>query len=125
MREQLKAISLFFVNLFVIVAGAIAAMFMFESVRPAWLDLRREGNQRSQQYVQTTQDRLYQLKRKYDDLGVDIARFSDDQSNTQVVSGMVARQKSLVDEMQQEAESIPLSEVPQSIKSFLVNQGRL
>ena len=123
--KRLKVISRFYVSLFVIVVGVIAVMFMFESVRPAWLDLRREGNQRSQQYVQTTQDRLYQLKRKYDDLSGDIIRLGDDKSNTQVVSGMLARQESLLDEMQQQAESIPLSEDPRSIKSFLVKQRRL
>lgn len=112
--------------LIVVVLGATALIFFSEGfVRPAVLDLRRDANQQSQQYVETTQGRLFQLRRKYDDLQADITRLSGNEDNTQTIAGMVARQESLLDEMEYEALSIPESEVPESIKELLLENGRL
>lgn len=94
-------------------------------VRPTVLDLRREANQKSQQYVETTQEKLFQLKRKYEDLEGDIVRLSSDESNTQTIVGMKARQESLLDEMEFESLSIPESEIPEPVKNLLKEKGKL
>lgn len=116
------------VTILVILIGLIVITLLFISmgwVRPALLDLQREGNQRSQQFIDTTVNRLFQLSRKYDDLEADIQRLSKDEDNAEVVKGMLARQESLLDEMEQEANSIPIDEIPKKIKNLLAEKGRL
>lgn len=108
-----------------IVLGGTALLFFGEGfIRPNVLNLRREANQQSQQYIETTRGVLFQHKRKYDDLGVDIVRLSDDESNAQVVTGMKARQESILDEMEEQALSIPASEVPKPVVDLLAEKGR-
>ncbi len=112
------------VLIFVLVA--VAVMLVYTGViRPALLDLEREGNQRSQQFVDTTISRLFQLNRKYEDLGADIKRLAPSEDNTQVVEGMRSRQESLLDEMEREAASIPDEEIPSKIKELLQEKGYL
>lgn len=110
------------VAIIVVSIAGITSMFIFESARPTLLDMRREGNQRSQQYVETTRGRLFDLKRNYDDLQGDIDRLGSDESNATTVRGMIARQESLLDEMEEEANSIPRDEVPEKIKVLLINE---
>jgi len=125
MKETGSVIALTFVAVMVFIAVVLTIAFAFESVRPVFLDLRREGNQASQQYVETTRGRLFDLKRNFDDLQADIDRLSADESNAQTVQGMAARQESILDEMEEEADSIPVSEVPDTVMELLKKKGRI
>lgn len=97
----------------------IGCILLFASLRPILLNIEREANQQSQQYVESTQTRLYQLARKHDDLQADIDRLSVDAGNQEVVVGMVARQESLLAEMEEEAGRIPAEEIPEKVKQLL------
>lgn len=108
-----------------VLVGTALVFFSEGFVRPNALNLRREANQQSQQYIETTQGKLFQLKRKYEDLEADITRLSSDESNIQIIAGMKARQESLLNEMEFEALSIPESEVPEPIKNLLIEKGKL
>lgn len=108
-----------------VLVGTALVFFSEGYVRPNVLNLRREANQQSQQYVETTRGKLFQLKRKYEDLDADITRLSGDESNTQTIAGMKARQESLLDEMEFEALSIPEPEVPEPVKKLLIEKGKL
>lgn len=120
MKNDFFAIGLGWLALIIfILASIILSAFLLAGMRPTFMYFERETNQQSQQYVESTQTRLYQLARKYDDLQADIDRLSIDADNQEVVAGMRARQESLLAEIQEEAGRIPADEIPTRVKQLL------
>ena len=87
-------------------------------VWPWFANRETEVTRQSNQYITTKQSALRTMKLSYDELEVQIATLSNSSSNSGIIISMRVQQRSLVDQMKQEADLIP-GHVPQDIAEFL------
>ncbi|RLB87180.1 MAG: hypothetical protein DRH10_09540 [Deltaproteobacteria bacterium] len=83
------------------------------------INIQREVVQHSQQYVETKVNLLNKLHTDYLQLDAEIAELRAGEGNEEIIEAKRAQQKNIVTRMKTEAEMIPNSQVPASVKLFL------
>ena len=97
----------------------IVATTMIYMMKPTWLGMEREAAQESHQYVESKRERLLTNAEQYEKLGVDVAKLQATEGNEQVVEGLKRQQRALLSRMKTDAQLIPKSEVPASVKALI------
>jgi flagellar biosynthesis/type III secretory pathway M-ring protein FliF/YscJ len=102
----------------IILGTVVAAVMALTMLRPWMLDQERIQNESSQQYVETYQARLIDLKADYDKIEVQKAQSP---SIATVLSG---QQISVLDQMVEARAKIKPDQVPLVVQKFLAEKGR-
>ena len=101
--------------------GLIIAGFLYVGVAPAWNEMHRQTIHSSNEYVQTKQALLLQLKTNYDQLHSDIVQLQNDPANAPTVAAKHAQQRSIIARMRTEAAMLAPRDVPPSVAVFLTS----
>jgi len=109
-----------------ILAIAVIALLVFfaQALGIISMDILRERTQHSQQYTETKVSLLHKLHNDWLTLNAEVAELRTAEGNEEVVAAKQAQQKSIVRRMREEADRIPDSQVPSSIRSFLSIHSR-
>lgn len=100
--------------LLVFVVGTVTMM-----MKPTWLGLEREAVQESHQYVEGKRDALLSWSAEYEKLGVQIAKYSKNPENGDVVEGLKRQRRALLAKISKDAQLMPKGEVPESVTKLL------
>ena len=102
----------------------VILFFILQSLGIISLGIQREVIQHSQQYVETKVNLLNKLHNDYLQLDAEIAELRTGEDNEGIIAAKKAQQKNTINRMKTEADMIPSSQVPTSVKSFLSTHGR-
>lgn len=95
-----------------------------KACRIVGMDIDREVNQHSQQYVETKVVQLGKLYSDYMQLATEIEELKIEEGMESLVAAKKAQQKATVKRMHTAADFIPSSQVPEHIQTFLVIHRR-
>ncbi len=98
--------------------------FLAQSLGIISINIQREVTQHSQQYVETKINLLNKLHADWLQLETEIMELRASEGNEDIIRAKVAQQKNIIQRMRTEAEMIPSSQVPPSIKNFLLVHNR-
>lgn len=105
--------------IFLGLALVIIVVTVLYAVNPTWRSLWREGVQNSHEYVSTKQRVLTQLMGDWLALETQIQQLASNPDNAAVVTGMRGQQANIINQMVDEKNLIPASEIPQTVRDFL------
>ncbi len=109
----------------VVVIIVIAVLgFLAQSLGIFSMDIKREVTQHSQQYVETKINLLNKLHTDWLQLDTEIAELRTGEDNEEIITAKQGQQKNTINRIHTEAEMIPSSQVPPTVRSFIRNHPR-
>ncbi len=109
-----------------LLAIIVIAIFIFigQGLGLISINIHREVTQHSQQYVETKVNLLNKLQNDWFQLDAETVELRmGDEDNGEIINAKIAQQKNIVKRMRTEADMIPDSQVPTSVRSFLSNHS--
>lgn len=99
--------------------------FLAQSLGIVSLNIQREVVQHSQQYVETKVNLLNKLHNDWLQLSAEIAELrTGGEGNAEIVAAKRAQQRNTETRIRTEADMIPSSQVPSTVRTFLDTRGR-
>jgi hypothetical protein len=102
-----------------IIIISILASIGYWVIYPQILEWKYEANRNSQEYITTTQRVLQEKLTTYLNLETEVAELSRGSDNNNIIAGMRAQQKAILNEMRSLVETIDPQQIPPNVAKFL------
>lgn len=89
------------------------------------MNIRRETVQHSQQYVETKISHMNKLMIDYYTLETEIKDLKNNDGDSEIISGKVAQQKNILNQVKHNASLIPDNQIPENVLNFILSYERI